>query len=144
MRYTQHLGNTLGTLIVKVVHHQRQPKFLGQPADGLLKLMIAVPGLSAFNCLPPRQFLYMSFPAKKVDAKVLGHPQNPLLEPLVTTKLPYLNKTLQHRVLSDILSVVDVPENTQANPEHSPVMPLYKNSVCTFVATPACCYQDVI
>jgi hypothetical protein len=107
--------------------------------------MIIAGVLLAFSRhLPVHQSPYPSFPAKKIDAKIPGHPQNPLFEPLAPPKLPYLQKTLQHRVLGNIFCVVDVTQNTQAHSKNTPVMSLYKSGIRTLVATAACRNQDVI
>jgi hypothetical protein len=144
MRYIQFLCNRFRTLVVKIVHHQRHSEFLGQLSNGLFQIGIrAGPRRRLRN--PSGQDGFPLLPApRKIYALVLGYADNPLAELLTTAKLTYSHKTLQHRILSHVLGIVNIAQHTQTNGKHAPVMSLDEQRVRTLVAALTGCNQNFI
>ena len=64
--------------------------------------------------------------AKKVDTEVCGYPQDPLPELLTFPKFCYLQQTLEHGILRDVFSIVNIRKDTKTHCENVPVMPFYE------------------
>jgi hypothetical protein len=137
-------GNGLCTFIVEVVHHQRHPEFPAKPPQCLLEIKIRprVSGRFRRLLLPKRLCV---FPVtSKVNTKVLGDSDKPLAELFASPEITYLQISLQDRILSHILGIVNIAQHAQAYGENIPIMPLDEQRVGAVVATLSGCNQNFI